>query len=149
MLSPITITAVAATTNLACTGDTTTVTVTVTSAGTPGYVYNQGGVTTATTGPGLDTSTSHTFTGIGAGTHTFTVTDANGCTSNTASIVVTEPANILNPTSSATPPSVPCVGGVTTVSVGASDGALPYAGTGLFQVGAGAHTFTVGDSAGV
>ena len=117
----------------------------MTSAGTPGYVYNQGGVTTATTGPGLDTSTTHTFTGIGAGTHTFAVTDANGCTSNTVSIVVTPSATPLSLGTASVVAPIACNGGTTAIGLSVTGGSGVYTftlGTMSFTANQNSHTFT-------
>ena len=40
-----------------------------------------------------DGQTSQTATGLVAGTYTCTVTDANGCSSITSSVTITQPAN--------------------------------------------------------
>jgi len=82
---------------------------------------------------------------VGAGTHDYTVTDANGCTTVT-SVTVTEPAQLV--ASSIQDAPIPRYGGTTTVTVSASGGTAPYAGTGTFTVGAGTHDYTVTDANG-
>ena len=106
-------------------GESTTVTVSA-SGGTPPY---------AGTG---------SFT-VGAGTHTHTVTDANGCTTAT-SVTVTQPTELVAGSTQDAP--ILRYGGTTTVTVSASGGTPPYAGTGTFTVGAGTHNYTVTDAAG-
>jgi hypothetical protein len=118
--------ATASATPILCYGGNSTVTVTA-SGGTAPY-----------TGTGTFTRT--------AGTYTFTVTDANGCTATTASVVITEPAQALAATASATP--ILCYGGNSTVTVSATGGTPPYGGTGTFTRTAGTYTFTVTDANG-
>src|ERR1035438_9362872 len=79
--------------SILCHGGTTTVTVTATGGTTP---YS---------GTGLQT--------VSAGAYSFTVTDANGCISNTSG-TVTEPAVLFASSSSG---SILCHGGTTTVTV--------------------------------
>src|SRR5438045_9551143 len=89
-----------------CYGDTTTVPVTATGG----------------TGP-------YTGTGDfpqGAGSHTYTVTDANGCTSDTT-VTLTEPPAVV---ASNTHGAILCFGGTTTVHVTATIGRASYRDTG-------------------
>ncbi|PLX33513.1 MAG: hypothetical protein C0600_00335 [Ignavibacteria bacterium] len=107
-----------------CNGETTTISVTATG-GTPPY------------------SGTGNFT-VGSGSYTYVVTDANGC-SDSASLSLSEPPLVaigLN----ATP--VRCFGENSTVTVTASGGIPPYAGTGSFSRGAGTHTFAITDANG-
>lgn len=104
-----------------CNGETTTVTVTATG-GTAPY------------------SGTGTFT-VGEGAYSYTVTDFNNCTS-TVTGNITEPAIL---TATATPGTIDCNGGTTTVTVAATGGTPPYSGTGTFTVGAGAYSYTVTD----
>ncbi|MFM7730687.1 MAG: hypothetical protein ACKO6L_06595, partial [Flavobacteriales bacterium] len=107
-----------------CNGQTTTVTVTATG-GTAPY-----------TGTG-------TFT-VGAGPYNYTVTDANGCTFSVSG-TITEPAAL---SATATPGTIGCSGGSTTVTVSATGGTAPYTGTGTFTVGVGPYAYTVTDANG-
>jgi hypothetical protein len=107
-----------------CNGETTTVTVTATG-GTAPY-----------TGTG-------TFT-VGAGAYSYTVTDANGCTFDVSG-TITEPAAL---SATATPGTIGCSGGTTTVTVTATGGTAPYTGTGTFTVGVGPYAYTVTDANG-
>ncbi len=116
----------AVTSQIDCYGGTGTVDVTATG-GTPPY-----------TGTG-------TFS-MAAGTHTFTVTDANGCAAS-ASVTLTQPANPLS-VSAAVTTAIDCYGGTATVTVSATGGTPPYAGTGTFTKSAGTYTFTVTDANG-
>ena len=67
---------------------------------------------------------------VGAGTYSYLVTDDKGCSTST-SITVTEPSE-MQVTSAAT--AITCNGGLSTVSVSATGGTLPYSGTGNFSV---------------
>ncbi|HOR59820.1 MAG TPA: gliding motility-associated C-terminal domain-containing protein [Bacteroidales bacterium] len=110
-------------TPILCNGGTSTVTVTATGgtgiySGTGTYIEN-------------------------AGTYSYTVTDANGCTSET-SVTISQP-NLLVASSIAN--EILCYGGTTTVIVTASGGMLPYSGTGaMTNISAGTHSFTVTDA---
>jgi len=110
---------------IACNSGTTTVVVTP-SGGTPPY---------SGTGP---------FT-VSAGPHSYTVTDANGCTSNT-SITVTEPTLLVASVSQTA--TILCNGGNGTLMVSANGGTSPYNGTGSFTVVAGTYTYVVTDANG-
>src|SRR5262249_35893934 len=78
------------------------------------------------------------------GTYTFTVTDANGCTSNTT-CTVTEPPQLV---ASCTAVNVLCNGGDGSITVSATGGTAPYTGTGTFTKKAGTFSFTVTDANG-
>ena len=110
-----------------CNGGTTTVNVTATG-GTAPY-----------TGTGNYT--------VSAGNYSYTVTDANGCSSASAttSITVSQPT-LLVVTSSAG--SVSCSGGTTTLIITATGGTAPYNGDGSFTVGAGNYSNVVTDANG-
>ena len=60
------------------------------SGGTVAYVYTIAGPTVNTTG-----QTTGTFTGLSAGSYTITVTDAQGCTATSSTVVVTQPAGLF------------------------------------------------------
>ncbi len=79
-----------------------------------------------------------------AGTYTFTVTDANGCSSTSGAVTITEPAAALAVVVSA--PPILCNGGTSTVTVNATGGTPPYTGTGTFNRTAGTYSFTVTDA---
>ena len=111
---------------IACNGGTTSVTVSAT------------GGTGAYTGTGV-------ITGQNAGSHTYTVTDANGCSASTT-ITISEPSQIVV---SATPGTIACNGGTTSVTVSATGGTGAYTGTGVITgQNAGTHTYTVTDANG-
>jgi hypothetical protein len=80
----------------------------------------------------------------GAGSHTYTVTDANGCTSDTT-VTLTEPDALV---AGNTHGAISCHGGTTTIHVTATGGTAPYTGTGDFPQGVGSHTYTVTDANG-
>jgi hypothetical protein len=119
---PAALTVVVDATPIACNAGTSTITVTA-AGGTPPY-----------TGTGVFVR--------GAGYYTFTVTDSKNCSAS-MSIGITQP-NPLVAVANATP--ILCNGGMSTVTVTATGGTLPYTGTGVFQRGAGIHTFTVIDA---
>ena len=110
--------------SILCHGGVSTVTVSATD-GTPSYV-------------GVGTFTA------AAGVQTYTVTDANGCAATT-SLTITEPT-LLVASSSAS--SILCHGGVSTVTVSATDGTPSYVGVGTFTAAAGVQTYTVTDANG-
>src|SRR2546423_3590303 len=107
---------------IACTGGTTTVTVSA-SGGTAPY-----------TGTG-------TFT-VSAGSYSYTVRDAHSCSDITTGNI-TEPSAVV---ASSTHGAIACNGGTTTVTVSASGGTAPYTGTGTFTVPAGSYSYTVRDA---
>ncbi len=115
-------------------GGSTTITANATG-GTSPYTYslNNGAFQTA-----------NTFTNTPAGTYTVTVKDSKACTAS-QSITITQPAT-FNVT--ATPGSISCNGGSTSVTVTATGGVAPYTGTGSFTVTAGTYTYTVTDANG-
>lgn len=82
---------------------------------------------------------------VSAGTYSYTVTDANGCTAQTG-------GNITQPTAliaSATPGTILCNGGQTSITVSATGGTSPYTGIGTFNnVSAGPYSYTVTDANG-
>jgi hypothetical protein len=119
-VSPLVVTATA--TAIACNGGNSTVTVSATG-GIPPY-----------TGIGIFTRT--------VGTWSFTVTDATGATA-ISSVTVIQPT-VLAVTATATP--ITCVGGNSTIVIGASGGTPPYTGIGTFTRTAGTHTFVVVDA---
>jgi len=81
---------------------------------------------------------------VGAGTYSYLITDDKGCSTSTA-ITVTEPSE-MQVTSAAT--AINCNGGLSTVSVSATGGTMPYTGTGNFSVTAGSYTYPVTDGNG-
>ena len=90
------------------------------------------------------------YSGIGnytlaAGVHTIVITDINGCTS-TELITVTEPTELQAQVVVTDP--ILCFGGLAQVTVSASGGIGPYNGTGIFNVLAGTHSYTVTDANG-
>ncbi len=124
VVEPPALIALASATPILCNGGESTVTVTG-NGGTPPY-----------SGTGIFQR--------GPGTHTFTVTDAHGCPAQ-ASIHITEPPVLIAQASAA---PLLCNGGTTTVTVTATGGTSPYTGIGVFQRGAGTHTFIVSDANG-
>jgi len=96
----------------------------------------------ATGGTGAYTGTGE-FT-KSAGIYTFTVTDENNCTAS-ATITITEPTKLE---ATATPGTILCNGGTTTVTITATGGTAPYTGTGDFTKGVGTHKFTITDANG-
>jgi gliding motility-associated-like protein len=116
------------------------------ASSTSGTIACNGGTTTVTVSA---TGGSMPYTGIGtftvtAGTYSYTVTDVNGCTSNT-SITVTQPTTL---TAASTAGTISCNGGTTTINVTGAGGTSPYTGTGTYTVTAGVHTYTVTDARG-
>ncbi|MGI9192336.1 MAG: T9SS type A sorting domain-containing protein [Chitinophagaceae bacterium] len=90
------------------------------------------------------------YTGTGsffvpAGAYSYTVTDANGCTAQTAGSI-TQPTALV---ASATPGTILCNGGQTSITVSATGGTSPYTGIGTFNnVLAGPYSYTVTDANG-
>ena len=81
---------------------------------------------------------------VNAGNYNYTVTDFNGC-SSTQSKVINEPALL---TVSESHDSILCNGGSTVISLVASGGTSPYAGTNLNTVVAGIYDYIVTDANG-
>ncbi len=111
-------------TTIACAGGTATVTISA-AGGTVPY---------SGTGSVIVTS----------GTYTYTVTDFNGCTSQ-STIVVTQPDALL-PSYLVTP--VLCYSNQAVVTISAEGGTGPYIGTGNFAADPGISTFTITDANG-
>ena len=126
LITPAALVATSSFTPIACFGGTSTVSV------------SASGGTTPFTGTG-------TFT-VNAGSYIYTVTDANGCSTET-NVSVTQP-NQLN--SSATPSPALCNGTATgSVVVTATGGTSPYTGIGTFAgLTAGTYSYIVTDSKG-
>ncbi len=122
---------------IACFGETSTITTTVTSGGTAPFTYsiNNGG----------SYQSSNLFTGQTAGTKSIIVKDANNL-KDTVSVVVTQPSLLQAAAASTT--SILCFGGSANVSVTATGGTTPYSGTGTFTKIAGTYSFTVTDANG-
>ena len=81
---------------------------------------------------------------LSAGNYNYTVTDANGCTSNT-SATITEPTVLV---ASSSAPAIICNGGTTIVNVSATGGVTAYSGDGNYTVGEGSYNYTVTDANG-
>ncbi|MCF8269115.1 MAG: choice-of-anchor J domain-containing protein [Crocinitomicaceae bacterium] len=90
-------------------------------------------------------ATSQTVNNLPSGTYTVTITDANGCII-TENLTITEPVALVGNSSVTNP--ILCAGGMATVSVSATGGTAPYAGTGSFSLSAGPQTYTVTDANG-
>jgi hypothetical protein len=132
------ITASASAGTIACFDGTTTLTTTATG-GIPPLQYSLNGGTQ---------QAGNTFT-VSAGTYTVTVTDSNGCTATTNSVIITQPIVI---TASASAGTIACNGGITTLTVTATGGtgALQYSLNGgafqannFFTVNAAGSPYTV------
>ncbi|MCX6258913.1 MAG: T9SS type A sorting domain-containing protein [Bacteroidia bacterium] len=121
---PELLTASSTATAILCNGSTSTVMVSATGGTTP---YNGAGNFIKT-----------------AGTYSFTITDANGCIATT-SITITEPATLVAASSATT---ILCHGDISTVTVSATGGTLPYTGTGIFNESAGTYSYSVTDANG-
>ncbi|EJG00928.1 T9SS type B sorting domain-containing protein [Flavobacterium sp. F52] len=94
--SPITFTATPSATLLSCFGDkTATITVSVPTGGQgSNYMYTLNtviGTQTISSGP----QSSNIFDGLGAGTYSIKVTDGFNCEATSASIVITEPTEVI------------------------------------------------------
>jgi hypothetical protein len=107
-----------------CNGGTTTVTVSATGGIAP---YSGTGIFT-----------------VGAGTYNYTITDAKGNTA-TANVTVSEPSPF---SAESVTTDILCNSGNSTITVTATGGTEPYAGTGNFTVGAGTYNYTVSDANG-
>jgi hypothetical protein len=119
----------------------------LTASATVGNISCNGGTTTVTVSGSGGTSPyqgTGSFT-RGAGPYTYTITDANGCTA-TAGGNISQPSAVAV---TATPGTIACNGGTTTVVVSATGGTSPYTGTGsLTAQSAGSNTYTVTDNSG-
>jgi gliding motility-associated-like protein len=101
--TPATITASSTSpTKTVCPGDTTQAYVTITGAGTPPYTYNWNTI---------PVQTNDTAWGLGAGTYTVTISDANHCVSDTATVIITTQNIVV--AASASPSGNICSGGST------------------------------------
>ena len=80
-----------------------------------------------------------------AGIHSIIITDANGC-QTTETITIDEPTELTASASITSP--ILCYGDVGEVTVTASGGTPPYAGTGIFNPTSGDFIFTVTDANG-
>ncbi|WP_396169939.1 beta strand repeat-containing protein, partial [Flavobacterium sp.] len=113
------------------------------ASGAPTVISCYGGnstvVVTATGGTAPYTGTG-SFPNI-AGAYSYTVTDTKGCTS-IASGTITQPTALV---ASATPSTILCNGGSSSVVVTATGGTTPYTGTNTFTHAAGAYSYTVTD----
>ena len=110
---------------------------------TQGSILCYGGTTTVnvTASGGIAPYTGvGTFT-AGAGTQTYLVTDANNNTA-IATITLGQPSQLTATTFSG---NILCYGGLTSVTVAASGGTLPYSGIGIYSRTTGVHSFTVSD----
>ena len=84
-------------TNVSCHGGANgTITLGTISGGTPAYAYSW-----TKTGDLTFTASTAKLTGLTAGKYNYIVTDANSCSSATGSIIVTEPAAIVAPATTA------------------------------------------------
>ncbi len=124
-------------TQVLCFGDSSATARATASGGTAPYTYLWS-----------DGQTTRTASGFWAGTHTVVVTDANGCT-DSASIVVTQPASAVDASASMLS-SVSCFGGNDgTATASASGGTAPYTyqwstgGSGATATGLSAQWYTV------
>ncbi len=121
-------------TNISCNGSNDGSASVSASGGTPSYSYSWS-----------HGETTSSISNLSAGTYTVTVTDNLQATA-TCSYTVTEPS-ALN-ASASQGAAIVCNGGTTTVLISASGGTAPYNGTGPFNLGAGAYTYTVTDGHG-
>ncbi|MES2703897.1 MAG: gliding motility-associated C-terminal domain-containing protein [Bacteroidota bacterium] len=102
-----------------------------------------GVVTVAASGGTMPYAAIGSYT-VTAGSYNYTVTDANGCNANT-SVGISEPLMLA---ATATAPAIACHGQTTIISVTATGGSTPYAGTGSFMVNAGTYNYTITDNNG-
>jgi gliding motility-associated-like protein len=102
--------------NVDCHGNNTGSATVTAGGGTPLYTYSW-----APSG-----KTTSSITGLTAGCYTVTVTDANACTA-TASVCITQPANPLKVTLTASPNPLPCFAScISTITSTVSGGTSPY-----------------------
>ncbi|MCX6257828.1 MAG: SprB repeat-containing protein [Bacteroidia bacterium] len=121
---------------------------TLVAGSTYGNILCHGGTTNisvSATGGVAPYSGTGTFT-VNAGPYSYTVTDANLCTSITSGSI-NEPGQLYIDLS-ASPSSILCNGGTSTITIGAHGGVPPYQGTGDSTVTAGGYLYTVYDSNG-
>ena len=126
-------------TPILCNGGLSTESITIQGGTAPYTVTNQGGGALVIGAQSGVTYHGNTY----AAAYTYTVTDANGCT-YTFNTTIPQPA-LLTTAGVATP--IVC-NGLSTVTISANGGKVPYTGTGLFQVSAGTHQFIVTDANG-
>lgn len=81
---------------------------------------------------------------VAAGSYTYYITDENGCTDSTT-ININQPDTLV---AFSTSTDILCKGDSSIVTVTATGGTGVYAGTGMFTVAAGDHSFTVTDDNG-
>ena len=134
---------------IGCTSNTSIVvsqpSILTTASSATSILCNGGSATVSVTANGGNAP--YTGTGnfnVNAGNLAYTVTDANGCTSNT-SVVVSQPS-VLTASSSAI--AILCNEGTSTITVVANGGVAPYSGAGTFVVTAGNYSYTVTDANG-
>jgi len=115
ILEPSAVTATATSTNILCAGDATGSATGLASGGTTPYSYSWNNA--------VNTAANNN---IIAGTYVMDVTDANGCPSNSATVIITEPANVVSLTLTSTEVTSAGLddGTVTAVIAG---GTTPYA----------------------
>ena len=136
---PTAVTASVEVPSIACNAGTTTITISG-SGGTSPYRYS--------INAGEYKQSSNVFTGISAGAYSVTVTDANGCSSTSTDVTVSQPAVL---TASASAGTILCKGGSTTITVTGSGGTAPYTysnETGTYSVTAGKYSYMVTDANG-
>jgi hypothetical protein len=126
--------------SIACNAGTTTIT--ITGSGGTGelrYSINAGSYNQA----------SNVFTGIYAGSYSVTVTDANGCSSTTKDVVISQPPVL---TASASGTEILCNGGNSTITVSGNGGTQldggTYTNAGTYTVTAGTYNYTITDKNG-
>ncbi len=121
-------------TNVLCNGASTGNAMVMVSGGTPNYQYSW-----APSG-----GNAATASGLTAGTYTCTITDGNNCTM-TQTVSIIEPSPLV---ASSVSTAILCSGDSSTITVSASGGVGPYAGTGTFTVAAGIHIYNISDANG-
>ena len=102
-------------------------------------------IVSATGGTGSYGGTAGTFTVAAGDSYSYTVTDSNGCSSNTVSGTIDAPI-VLAASSTAT--AILCNGELSTVTVSATGGTAPYSGVGTFSHASGNYSYTVTDANG-